>query len=82
MFPLCYLKPWRMGQPFLNACTHGVTSYVVVRILVTFVAFCTAMAGKYDDGEIAGNNAYIYLASINFFSQVAVPLPRARARHT
>jgi hypothetical protein len=24
-----------MGQPFINACTHAVASYMVVRILVT-----------------------------------------------
>lgn len=47
-FPLLFLsRPWAMGQTFVNKCTHGVASYVVVRLLTTFVALITSLTGEY-----------------------------------
>eukprot|EP00056_Hartaetosiga_gracilis_P007562 m.109820 g.109820 ORF g.109820 m.109820 type:complete len:604 (+) comp12740_c0_seq2:13-1824(+) len=69
-FPFCCLKEWRMGQPFINACTNGVTSYVVVRILSTIIAFCTELAGKYGDGDITFDKSWIYIVIMNSISQL------------
>eukprot|EP00730_Choanoeca_flexa_P013965 TRINITY_DN5923_c0_g1_i1.p1 TRINITY_DN5923_c0_g1~~TRINITY_DN5923_c0_g1_i1.p1 ORF type:complete len:438 (+),score=86.53 TRINITY_DN5923_c0_g1_i1:103-1416(+) len=70
LFPFQYcFKPWRMGQPFINACTHAVASYMVVRILVTIIAFCTELAGKYDNGNIDPSKSFLWLAMINMISQ-------------
>ncbi|EGD81930.1 hypothetical protein PTSG_02616 [Salpingoeca rosetta] len=68
-FPCCCLKPWRMGQPFLNACTHGVTSYVVVRLLTTIIAFASALGDRYGDGELALDKAFVWVAIFNSLSQ-------------
>lgn len=41
--PLAPPRPWPLGQTFVNKCTHGVASYVIVRILGTIVALITAL---------------------------------------
>lgn len=32
-------RPWKMGQEFLNGCTQGITSYIIVRPLTTVASF-------------------------------------------
>ena len=43
---------------------------MVVRILLTVVAFGTSLAGKYGDGDLDPNKSFVYVAVINLFSQV------------
>lgn len=50
-FPFCFLPPWQNGQGFVNKCTHGVASYVMVRLLTTLVALVTAFSDKYGVGR-------------------------------
>eukprot|EP00055_Hartaetosiga_balthica_P017354 m.115825 g.115825 ORF g.115825 m.115825 type:complete len:568 (-) comp9295_c0_seq12:2801-4504(-) len=69
-FPFCFLKEWRMGQPFINACTNGVTSYVVIRILTTIIALCTELVGKYGDSDVAFDKSWIYIVFLNSLSQI------------
>eukprot|EP00050_Salpingoeca_kvevrii_P016057 m.52223 g.52223 ORF g.52223 m.52223 type:complete len:400 (+) comp6676_c0_seq2:229-1428(+) len=69
LFPLCKLKPWRMGGSFLGKCTHGVTSYILVRPLVTMIALACETFDAYGEGEIRGDKAYAYLAFITNCSQ-------------
>lgn len=37
-FPLCYMKPWRMGRDFVHNCKHGILQYTVLRVFTTVVA--------------------------------------------
>ena len=69
LFPLCWIPPWRMGQPFLNQCGYGVTAYVIARPLTTIVALIASPFGTYKNGAIAYNNLYPYLATINTVAQ-------------
>lgn len=70
MFPFCCMKPWRMGQDFLNQCAIGVTSYVVVRILTTLIALICELAEVYGDGEVNGKRSWVYLATLTSLSQL------------
>eukprot|EP00054_Salpingoeca_dolichothecata_P025064 m.172952 g.172952 ORF g.172952 m.172952 type:complete len:307 (-) comp25232_c0_seq1:396-1316(-) len=69
VFPLCWMKPWKMGRPFIHYCTNGVVSYIVVRPLTTIIALVCAWAGKYEDGKIETDDSFLYLAVINSISQ-------------
>ena len=40
-------RPWKMGQEFLNGCTQGVTSYIVIRPLTTVAAFFLQLTDVY-----------------------------------
>ena len=70
VFPmnLC-LRPWPMGEHFLVMCKRGILNYVILRPTGTILAFVTALGGAYEEGKIAADNSYIYLAMVNNFSQ-------------
>ena len=59
-----------MGQDFINGCTHGVTSYIVIRPLTTIIAFACELTGTYGEGQFSPKHAYLYLAVINSCSQM------------
>ncbi|XP_068701919.1 transmembrane protein 184C-like [Montipora foliosa] len=69
-FPFCILSPWRMGKTLINRCKQGALSYTVVRIITTAIAFCTELAGKYDEGNLSFKSAWSYIVIINNCSQV------------
>lgn len=69
-FPCCTLPPWRMGKALINRCKQGALSYTVVRIITTVIAFCTELAGKYDEGNLSFKSAWSYIVVINNCSQV------------
>lgn len=69
-FPFCILSHWRMGKTLINRCKQGALSYTVVRIITTAIAFCTELAGKYDEGNLSFKSAWSYIVIINNCSQV------------
>lgn len=69
-FPCCTLPPWRMGKTLISRCKQGALSYTVVRIITTVIAFCTELAGKYDEGNLSFKSAWSYIVVINNCSQV------------
>ena len=70
LFPCNYIfSRWEMGQDFLRHCKSGILNYVILRPLMTAIAFITALGGCYDEGVIRADNSYIYVAIVNNFSQ-------------
>eukprot|EP00053_Salpingoeca_punica_P007260 m.66775 g.66775 ORF g.66775 m.66775 type:complete len:441 (+) comp14069_c0_seq1:148-1470(+) len=69
VFPMCCLKPWRMGQTFIDSCTHGVTSYILVRPLLALVIVICELTDTYDEGHFNFTRGYLYVAVINSASQ-------------
>lgn len=69
-FPCCTLPPWRMGKALISRCKQGALSYTVIRIITTVIAFCTELAGKYDEGNLSFKSAWSYIVVINNCSQV------------
>lgn len=37
-FPLCCMRPWRMGREFVHNCKHGILQYTVLRLFTTLIA--------------------------------------------
>ena len=37
-FPLCFVKPWKMGREIIHNCKHGILQYVIIRPLTTLIA--------------------------------------------
>lgn len=70
LFPFCALPPWTMGKMLISRCKQGALSYTVVRIITTVLAFCTELAGKYDEGNLSFKTAWSYIVVINNCSQV------------
>ncbi|XP_044175007.1 transmembrane protein 184C-like [Acropora millepora] len=69
-FPFCMLSPWGMGKTLISRCKQGALSYTVVRIITTAIAFCTELAGKYDEGNLSFKSGWSYIVIINNCSQV------------
>ncbi|KAK9806277.1 hypothetical protein WJX72_008269 [[Myrmecia] bisecta] len=68
-FKYC-LRPWNMGSEFFWQCKKGVLSYVILRPLMTLVGFLTEIFGKFCDGQLRFDCAYIYTAIVNNASQI------------
>lgn len=68
-FPLCCLKPWRMGREFIHRCKHGILQYTVFHLMTTFIAFVCGQAGVYEEGKLSPKNAFVYLFVVNNLSQ-------------
>ena len=70
LFPCNFLfRRWKMGEEFLRHCKSGILNYVILRPLMTAIAFITALGGCYSEGVIRADNSYIYVAVVNNFSQ-------------
>lgn len=69
IFPLCCLKPWRMGREFIHRCKHGILQYTVFHLLTTFIAFVCGQLGIYEEGKLSPKNAFVYLFVVNNMSQ-------------
>ncbi|KAK8720934.1 hypothetical protein OTU49_013021 [Cherax quadricarinatus] len=68
-FPLCCLKPWRMGREFIHRCKHGILQYTVFHLMTTLIAFICGQAGVYEEGKLSPKNAFVYLFVVNNLSQ-------------
>lgn len=68
-FPLCCLKPWRMGREFIHRCKHGILQYTVFHLMTTGIAFVCGQAGVYEEGKLSPKNAFVYLFVVNNLSQ-------------
>jgi hypothetical protein len=44
---------------------RGILQFVLVRPLISLVTILCKFCGVYDEGVVAGNDAYIYLASVS-----------------
>ena len=64
-----FFKRWEMGEEFLRHCKSGILNYVILRPLMTAIAFITALGGCYNEGIIRADNSYIYVSVVNNFSQ-------------
>lgn len=69
LFPIQWLRPWTMGQEFMNECTKGVTSYIIIRPITTVAAFFLQLTDSYDEGELRYDRGYAYIALINSIAQ-------------
>lgn len=65
-----FLKPWHMGDEFLQGCKAGVHNYVFLRPLTTLIALFCVWGGIYGEGMLVFDRAYLYLAFINNASQI------------
>jgi len=68
-FPLCWMRPWRMGQELVHNCKHGILQYTIIRPLTTIVSIICELSGVYGESEFKFNKAYIYITLVNNFSQ-------------
>lgn len=64
-----FLSPWRMDGQFLSRCKHGVLSYTVVKLLITFISFWLVWSNKMGEGVLDFSKGYVYIAFINSCSQ-------------
>eukprot|EP00035_Acanthoeca_spectabilis_P036748 m.41461 g.41461 ORF g.41461 m.41461 type:complete len:467 (-) comp8216_c0_seq1:1159-2559(-) len=69
IFPFCCLTPWVMGPNFLFWVHTGPMSYVVCRLFCTALTIITAPLGKYGEGSMDFNKAYVYIAVFNSAAQ-------------
>eukprot|EP00299_Pterocystis_sp_00344_P010608 c4780_g1_i1.p1 GENE.c4780_g1_i1~~c4780_g1_i1.p1 ORF type:complete len:282 (+),score=46.21 c4780_g1_i1:449-1294(+) len=71
VFPLCCLRPWPMSGDceFFLKCRHGVSQYVVWRILASFLVFCMQFAGWYEEGNFSPSGVYLYISLVFWTSQ-------------
>lgn len=73
MFPLCYMRPWKSGRPFIRTTSFGVLQYVLVRVTLTCITFVMLLAAPsaYGEGEF-GNPAaaYVYIITAMNVSQI------------
>lgn len=49
---------------------QGVMAYVILRPLMTLIAFIASLVGVLGDGQFRFDRVYIYTAFVNNFSQV------------
>lgn len=70
MIPFCCLPDWRMGAPFLSACTIGCLQYVPIKFTMAILTFVFSLLGWYEAGNFAADDAYPYIALITNASQI------------
>ena len=68
-FPLCYLKPWKMGRELVHNCKQGILQYIYIRPLTTIIAIICELNGVFGESQFNFNLAYPYLLFINNLSQ-------------
>ena len=56
--------------PFATLGMQGVLAYVILRPATSLVGFIAALCGKYGDGMLRYDRAYVYVVAINNVSQV------------
>lgn len=49
--PCCCLRGWRMGSRFVHRCTVGVYQYVLIRVIVSIIAFIAEAKHVYHEGS-------------------------------
>lgn len=68
-FPLCYMRPWKMGRELVHNCKHGILQYTLIRPLTTIISIICELCGVYGESEFKFSVAYPYITLINNFSQ-------------
>lgn len=70
MFPMCWLGKWNMDQEFLYKNKVGCLQYVVVKPLMSLLAFILDQNEKYGEGEFKADVGYPYISFVTNCSQV------------
>jgi hypothetical protein len=65
--PLCCVKPWLIGSPFLHWTRWAVFQYVVVRLVCTVLTLILTPLDLYGEGEFS-NPAKFYMYSVIFIN--------------
>ena len=78
--PQCVNRPWPLGETFVNKCTHGVASYVIVRVLTTIVALITALTDTYVLYSCVLFCNFVFAAPSNVVTHVSLFVPPAQLR--
>lgn len=60
----CCLKPFLYGPEFLRWCKQGCLQFCVVKPLTGIIVIVTNAFGKYEDGNLALDGGYLYVAII------------------
>lgn len=68
-FPLCCMRPWRMGPELVHNCKHGILQYTIIRPLTTIISIICELNGVYGESQFKLSYAYPYLTLINNVSQ-------------
>jgi len=70
IIPMCWLKDWPMGLPFVRKCKNGVLFYCLCKVLTATATFIMQLTGVYGNGQFDFSRGYIYCAIINNFAQL------------
>ena len=69
MFPLCKMKPWKMGKEFLHKTRNGVLQYVPMQIACSIATVLCKATGHMHTGEISLRAGYFWITAVKNFSQ-------------
>lgn len=67
-FNFCF-KPWAMNDTFIPLCSSGIIAYIIIRPMTTILALIFQSMDMYKEGEIKSDSAWVYIASVNSFTQ-------------
>ena len=71
LIPFCCLRPWTLGGQFVNRTSVGVFQYVLIRTLLSIVAFIAVLCDVYGEGEWTHlGKLYIYVTVTLNISQL------------